>query len=337
VHSKISHVDFGQIDKSIKGILESFPPQFLNYLKENFEQNIFSFIGGAEPFTLDLKLVTDSEPITSALISYARKGESIIHKIIKEPFLRLYAPPTINKEIEKNIVDLSEELAIDKDILAKHWRQDILPHLTVCDVTDPEALSAAEALGIRHLSDVPFVALHFQLGTHGIVTKDRHITEHSTVRTWKISGMVGLTTVFKKGAFSFYIFYRVLPDVLSALFRIGTAILRTILEALVAVVSFFANLADRAVRDTPDWLKLVIGGILIGLIMVEKTRNIMIEGLKRLVEAIAKFAHEVYDAMGNLLEKLAPLVRLAFTVLACLLDSYQETIRQLHSLGELNV
>jgi|GEM_PF-3286016 len=63
----------------------------------------------------------------------------------------------------------------------------------------------------------------------------------------------------------------------------------------------------------------------------------MIEGLKRLGEAIAKFANEVYDAMRNLLEKLAPPVRLALTVFACLFDGYQETIRQLHALGELSV
>ena len=67
-----SSLNFQEIDRSIEGILKDIPPQLLNHLKRNFEQNISSFIGGS--FKLELRLVVDSSSVISNLISFVKKG-----------------------------------------------------------------------------------------------------------------------------------------------------------------------------------------------------------------------------------------------------------------------
>lgn len=329
-----SPVNFQEIDRSVEGILKDIPPQLLNHLKRYFEQNISSFIGGS--FKLELRLVVDSSSVISNLISFAKKGQSILHKLIKEPFLRLYAPSTLKEEVEKNIPEISKKKKLDKLLLMKTWRMDILPKITVLDPADFKAMfKGFLVVGMRDVTDVPFVALHFQLGTHGVITKDKDIIEQPVVRTWRIRRVGGLITVFKKGAFSFFIYSKVLPNVLYAVFKIGVAVLRIVFEILAKIIQFFTNLAIGAVRaisKLPDWAQLLVGIAAIVLILEERTRNLAVEFLKRVGEAIFKFASEVYTAIKTLLETLAPLVQIALTVLAYLFNSYQQTVKQLRAL-----
>ena len=145
----------------------------------------------------------------------------------------------------------------------------------------------------------------------------------------------GVITVFKKGAFSFFIYSKVLPNILLGLFKIGVAILRTILEILARIVQFLANLVGGTIRTVsrlPDWAQLLIGIASVILILHEKTRKIATDFLKKLGEAIFEFASQAYSALEDLLEALAPLVQISITALAYLFNSYQETINQLQAL-----
>ena len=329
-----SPVSFQEIDKSIEGILKDIPLQLLSYLKRNFEQNISTFIGGS--FKLELRLVVDSSSVISNIISFAKKGQSVLHKLIKEPFLQLYAPSTLKKEVEGNIAEISKKKRLDKELLMKTWRMDILPRITILDPSDFEAMfKGFLVVGRRDITDVPFVALHFQLGTHGVITKDKDIMEQPVVRTWRIRRVGGLITVFKKGAFSFFIYSKVLPNILYAVFKIGVAVLRIVFEILAKIIQFFINLASgvvKAISKLPVWAQLLVGIAAIILILEERTRNLAVEFLKRVGEAIFEFASEVYTVMKNLLESLAPLVQITLTVLTYLFNSYEETIKQLRAL-----
>jgi len=326
--------NFQEIDRTIEEILEGISPDFLRLLKRNFERNISNFIQGS--FKLELKLVCDSSSAISSLISFARKGKSLLHRLIKEPFLRLYAPETLKIEVEKGIIEIAKKHNLDKKTLQHTWRRDILPRIRILKPTDFKALfKGFLAVGMRDVTDVPFVALNLQLGAHGVITYDKDIIEQPVVKTWRMGRVGGLITVFKKGAFSFFIYSKVLPNILLGLFKIGVAILRTILEILARIAQFFANLVGgtiRAVSRLPDWAQLLIGIAIAILILQEKTRKIATDFLKELGEAIFGFASQVYSALKDLLEALAPLVQISIAVLAYLFDSYQETINQLQAL-----
>jgi len=330
--------DFQTIDRSIETFLKDIPHNFLVYLKENFEQHLPIIMGGT--FKLESRLVIDSSSVISSLISFARKGESILHKIIKEPFLRLYAPSALEMEVEKNMIKVSKKMKLSKELLMKTWRQEILPRITVLDPIEFKALFRGfSTVGERDMTDVPFVALHFQLGTHGIITKDKDIIEQPIVRTWRVRGVESLVTVYKKGAFSFFIFSKVLPNIFYAICEIGVAILRIVLEILSKIIQFFSNLAKsgiEALSRLPDWAK-ILGIVLAGigtaiLILNDEAREMAAALLKKVGETLAKFASEVYNTIGTLLEKLAPIIGMTLTTLTCLFNSYQKALEHLHTL-----
>lgn len=330
--------DFQAIDRSIEKFLKGVPHNFIAYLKRNFERHLPIFMGGT--FRLESRLVIDSSSVISSLISFARKGESILHKIIKEPFLRLYAPSTLEREVEKNITKVSKEMRIAKELLMKTWHHDILPEITVLDPVEFRALfQGFSIVGGRDITDVPFVALHFQLGAHGIITRDKDIIEQPKVRTWRVRGVESLVTVFKKGAFSFFIFSKMLPKIFYAIFQIGVAILRIVLEILDRIIQFFSSLMEsgiEALSKLPDWAK-ILAGVLAGigiaiLILKEEAREVAATILKKVGEALVKFASEVYNVIETLLEKLAPLIRIALTTFTYLFNSYQQALEQLNTL-----
>jgi len=327
-------LNFQEIDRSLENILGDMPPEFISGLKSNFERNIRSFVGGS--VKLELRLVVDSNSVISNLLGFAKTGESVLHKLIHEPFLRLYAPSTLQKEVEENLGQICAEKKLDENRLITTLRRDILPKITILDPTQFSALlSSYLVVGMRDLTDVPFVALHFQLGTHGIITRDKDITEQPRVKTWQLRRVGNVIMVFKKGVFSFLVYSKLLPNVLLSVFKIATAVLRAALEVLIKIVRFFVNLAEgtvKAISKMPDWAQLLLIIAAVVIIFEEKARNALMNFLKEVGEMIFKFASEVYSQIKNLLQALAPFVHYALNILAYLFNCYQETMNQLRSL-----
>jgi len=289
---------------------------------------------------LESRLVIDSSSVISNLISFVKKGDSILNKIIDDPFLQLYAPSDLETEVENGLLKVSKDLKLDYELLKKNWHEKILPKIIIESPSNSTALSRGYSLvGERDVSDVPFVALNFQLGAHGIITKDKDIIEQSVIKTWRIRGVKKVITVFRKGSFSFFIFSKALPNILNVIFNIGVAILRVILEILGIIIQFFSNLATSGIEvlsELPKWGKILLAILIgIGLALValnEEARETIARIVGRIGEALSRFATEVQHIIKELLEKVAPLIQITLTTLSCLYVNYQETIEQLNSL-----
>ncbi len=324
------------IDKSIEGILDDLPNECLSYLKENFEQNISNFVGSS--LKLELNLVVDSSSVIPNLLYFAKKGESFLHKLIKEPFLHLYAPSVLIDEVERRIPELSIKKS-QKELIMKTWISDILPKIKILNRMDLNTLfEGFFIIGERDQNDVPFVALNLQLKAHGIITKDPDIIEQPEVRTWRIKGVSSLISVFKKGTFSFFIVSKVLPNILKSIFKLGVAILRVMLEVLGEITQFVAGLVGgtiKAISKLPTWIQLMFGLGVLTLVFVKKTRNLVLDIVKGIGEGLAKFASDLFRVFRELLVQLAPLINITIVFLSYLFDSYQETVKQLSSLGSV--
>ncbi len=328
-----SQVNLQKIDKSIEGILEDLPNDCLSYLRENFEQNISNFVGSS--LKLELNLVVDSSSVIPNLIYFAKNGESFLHKLIKEPFLHLYAPSALKEEVERRIAELSIKTRL-KELIMKTWTTDILPKIKILNLTDLKTLFEGYfVIGKRDPNDVPFVALNLQLKAHGIITKDPDMIEQPEVRTWRIKGVSSLISVFKKGSFSFFIISKVLPNIVKSILKLGVAILRVMLEVLGEITQFVVGLVSgtiKAISKLPTWLQLLFGLGVLALVFVKKTRNLALDILKGIGEVLVKFASDFFRVFRELLVQFAPLINITIVFLSYLFDSYQETVKQLSSL-----
>jgi len=330
--------DFQSIDKSLENFLKGIPRNLVLYLKQSFEQYLPTITKGS--VKLESILVIDSSSVIANLIVFVKTGDSLLNKIIADPFLQLHAPSDLEREVEKGIEKVSKKLKLNIELLRKNWRENILPKIIIDSTSHSAAISQGYSLvGNRDESDVPFVALNFQLGAQGIITKDKDMIEQPVIRTWSLLGVKKLITVFRKGSFSFFIFSKALPSILKAIFYIGIAILRVMLEILDNIIQIFSNLAASGIETLsklPDWCKILLAfaGIAIGVIVVlnEEAREIIAKTVGKIGEALSRFATDVQMIIKEMLEKIAPLAQITLTTLSCLYANYQKTIEQLNSL-----
>ena len=330
--------DFQSIDESLENFLKDVPRNLVLYLKQSFERYLPTIMKGA--VKLESMLVIDSSSVIANLIAFVKTGDSLLNKIIADPFLQLHAPPNLEREVEKGIEKVSKKLKLDIELLRKNWCENILPLIIIDSTSNSTAISQGYSLvGNRDESDVPFVALNFQLGAQGIITRDKDMIEQPVIRTWRLLGVKDVITVFRKGSFSFFIFSQALPSILKVIFNIGIAILRVMLEILCNIIQSFSQLVTSGIESLsklPDWFKilLTLAGITIAVIVAlnEDAREFIAKNVRKIGEALSRFATDVQKIIKEMLEKIAPLVQTSLTTLSCLYTNYQKTIEQLNSL-----
>lgn len=335
---KLQGIDLQKIDKSLEKVMEGVPPQLLLYLKKNFQQNIAYFLGHSTK--LELNIVVDSSSVIADLLSMVKKGQSKLHQLMQEPFVRFYAPTVLKAEVEEKMSDISEKKKIDREVLMETWQKEFLPNI---DLREPKDLMAwikgFITVGRRDEKDIPFVALHFELRSEGIISRDKDIIEQPKVRVWKLGRLGNVVTLFKKGSFSFFIVANLFPKIFYMLFQIGVAILRALVEIIATFITILSSIAKgtiEAISKLPDWAQIILG-VLLGFaalvfVMHDKTRNAALEFFEAASEAFSQFASKLYEDIRSLLTMLAPIANIAIMLLAYLFKTLDETITQIQTM-----
>lgn len=322
-----------EVDESIEHVLEGIPPSMLIYFKEHFEKNVSQMIRRSAQ--MELRLVVDASTVISELISFVKKGSSLLFELSLEPFIKLYAPHKIIEEVEEELPRIADEQDLDLNFLTDSWRK-LLSRIKIMTPADMEArLEGYRLVGARDVEDVPYLALTFSFETHGIITRDKDIIEQPEIRTWKIGKVKSVVTIFKKGSFSFFVTSHLLLPMFQLVFKISVSILRVILEVIKVVIQFFGNLiagAIKAISRLPDWLKLLIGLTTLVMILHYRTREAMIDCIKKIGKAIGDFMLQLYGSIKDLIAKIAPLIQITVITLHVLYSYMDQAILQLQSL-----
>lgn len=330
----LSIPDIGRIDKSLEDIVSGVPPQLFHYFRLYFQKNLASGLG--KDVEMDLRLVIDTSSVLSELISYVKTGKSVLHEIAQGAFISFYAPSKLITEVEEKIPEVSRKNKIDQNRLTQAWQIYFRPRIIVCDPRSfLDSLFGYFIVGKRDIEDVPFVALTFSLKTHGIVTRDKDITEQPVVRTWQMGGVKRLITIFKKGSFSFFMSAQFIVPLFRVLFQMGIVVLRSLVDLAVKAIQFLTGLVRGVIREVgklPDWIKILLGIAVIAMLVNENFRKTTLDFLRKIGESIATFLVQVYNLVKSLLEKIAPYVEFTVNVLYVLFNSVNQAIVQLQSL-----
>jgi predicted nucleic acid-binding protein len=305
----------------------------LIYFKEHFEKNVSQMIG--RPAQMELRLVVDASTVISELIPFAKNGSSLLFKLSLEPFIKLYAPHKIIEEVEKELPRIADEQNLDLNLLTDSWRK-LLSRIKIMTPADMGAwLEGYRLVGARDIEDVPYLALTFSFETHGIITRDKDIIEQPEIRTWKIGRVKSVVTIFKKGSFSFFVTSHLLLPMFQLVFKISVSILRVFLEVANAVIQFFSDLIAgviKAVSRLPDWLKLLMGLATLAMILYDRTREAMIDFIRKIGKAIGDFMFQLYESIKGFIATIAPLIQITVTILHVLYSHIDQAILQLQSL-----
>ncbi len=313
--------------------VSDIPPSLSSYLKREFEKNLPSLLGRS--VKMELALVVDASQIIAEVLSLVRKGQSLLSKIATEPFLRLYAPPALETEMEREIPKVAEKVKMDPQTLLMAWRSTFKPIIHIAKPDQIALFSGYLVLGKRDPSDVPYLALALRFEMQGVVSRDADILDQGVVRTWKIGRVKKVVTIMKRGSLMFVVSSQIVIPALIILFEIALSFIRAIFEIALEIAAYVGSILRRAfgaIERSPTWVQVAVGLAVIFILLWEKSRNKIAEVVGVIANAFAEFFDQLTSALRNFIEFLAPFAGLTLVALAFLFEGISQAIEEIRSI-----
>ena len=302
-------------------------------------QYIFS-----EECQFQIELVIDSNIVFSEVRAIMRGKPSFLKTIIKNPFLKLFAPPEIVDEVNG---------AIEEDLPKKFNRNDakelafeLISQIEVLEGQRLEAwVKSSILIGKRDQKDVPFLSLAFSLRAHGIITKDRDFEEQNEVRLWELGETGRMVSDFNKGSVSFFLLGTLLPNVLQFCYWLCISFFKFVIEVINGIISVAIALVRGGVEGLsriPPWLSItVIGGFAFTMIVSEKARkkvgnffSILGEIALEVYSKIKKVFSSIIDGIKLFIQFIEPFIILVISAIGYLFNCAIELIGKIEELEE---
>lgn len=317
--------DVSEVDKKLNRVIQNLDTSFLQYCKSYFEENLLYFYGNK----LELTLIVDANIIISEALAYVKNNKSFLLNLSKSLFLKLLAPSWLKQELERKIPEVSRQNEIDENKLRSVVSM-LSEKISIVEVNEMAYQIAFAKIGQRDEKDVPYVALYFSVKSHGILTKDKDITDIQEIKTWVRPGIAGkVVSIFERGAFSFLLVGKGVPTVFRFLYETFVIILRSVWEVVkmvtTAIYSFIRE-GFKTVSRFPDWIKVLIGTGVILLILWDRSREVIFNTLQSFVQGVVSVLTWFYDITKSILNFIAPLIEGGLTFLAFLFTKIDETI-----------
>lgn len=315
-----------EINKDIARLVKSLDPSARQYCKEYLEKNLQHLLENK----LEMSLIVDANAVISDALAYVEKGKSFLMEISKSPFLKMRAPDWLKQELDKKIPEIAGKRKISEEEFRKAVF-DILEKVELEYLTDSSAYFAAcLKVGYKDPKDVPYVALYFSVKSHGILTKDRDITNLSGIKTWEKPGQVGkIIGIFEEGAFSFLVIGEGLAPVLRFLFETFITVLSSIWEIIKSLGNAIYSLVNGVVKtisNFPEWVKTLLLAAGVIVIHNDRVRTVIVDALNTLAQEIASVLTWFCNAIKSLLTIIAPFVEIAVAILMPFFSKIGRTI-----------
>jgi phage-related protein len=235
--------------------------------------------------------------------------------------------------MENKIPEIAKEKILDVSLMKEIWYNDIKPKINTIENIDESFNDYGyNILGQRDPKDIPFVALYFQLSSHGIITRDKDISSQHTIKTWVLSDVSKIITVLKKGVFCFYIQAAALPRALNVLFQMIFSILKTILELISTIVFFIIKIIKgviTTIAQLPSWVQIALGVIFLAAIFNESIRKAIIDVLNNTKESLINSFTTIYEWVKPILDTLVLIIGYALYTLVPIYIAFNDAINQI--------
>ena len=206
------------------------------------------------------------------------------------------------------------------------------------DIGNASWHKAKSRLQERDPKDIAFVALNFSLRTHGVLTRDKDISDQKEINTWALADAGEVITEMGKGTFSFGILNVSLPAFWELIYGIITAVWSIFLETIKEMTALFASILAGgvlALAKLPPELVIVAMVVVFLVLMVDDARNKAGELIKVVWLAVKKFIgfiieifKAIWETLKAIYEGLKPVFEVSLQLLAYfVLQSGQMLIR----------
>ena len=325
---------YKQANFVLEKMSSDLPEDMKNQISQYFKENVSTLL--SENINPELVLILDTNAVIEGIIGYIKRGTSTLIDILKIPFLKIYAPTRLKEEMNKHIKKIATSYNYDVDKIREIWELNILSKIKIINDIDDIYYNYGDSLiGERDKKDVEYAALFFQLNAHGIITKDKDLTSNPELRTWRLSETITLTTKIYKGIFSFYIKSKLIPEGLNYTFKIIFDILKTIFNLIVTILNYSYKVFKGIVTDIsklPKWILISLRIITIGVILNEKTRNIIINITIKIKNSLIKYLKSIYEWFKPIIKESSKIIQISIDVSTDLFKVIDDSIDELNVL-----
>jgi len=331
-----------ELDKLFTDFIHNLPNELVNYVKTKILETKAFFKNSS----FQLELVADTNIIFSEVRSLMVNGSSFFLKIADNPFIKVYAPSQIRQELYEKI-----KLKFPKDSKTKNFdikdclaKADLfLSKITIRDdITTASWYKAKSYLQERDAKDISFVALHFTLKTHGVLTKDKDISDQEEIKTWKLGEAGKVITEINKGTFSFLILNVSLPPIWEAIYGLVATIWATFIEIVEGLITLFSAVLTRsvsAIANMPPELALITGIAAIFIMVADELREkvgeffkMLWEQIKKFIRAIREIFKAIWETLKEIFEALKPVFNVSLELLTYLVLQSVQSMQRLDQL-----
>lgn len=331
-----------KVDEFFTSFIHQIPIELNKYIKTKILETKTIFTKSS----FQLELVVDTNIIFSEVRSLMTSGSSFFSRISQNPFLKIYAPSTLQEElIEKIKVKFpkdkkTKDLNIDECIMKAHL---ILSKIEIRDDIKPSSWDRAKnILEKRDVKDISFLALNFSLRTHGIITRDKDISDQREVKTWTLSDAGQVITEVNKGSFSFLILNESIPSIFEMVYSLATSVWATFIEIVEGFIVLFSSVLTKSIQsiaNLPPELAIIIGIALVAILLADEARNkigeflkIVWEEIKKLLAIIKEILKAIWESLKELFEALKPFFNATLDIFTYLLMQSSQAMVRLEKL-----
>ncbi|GAB4450325.1 MAG: hypothetical protein OHK0036_08770 [Bacteroidia bacterium] len=330
------------MDKYLAEVIQKLPNHFFAYIKQKLLETKTFF----KESKFQIELVVDTNILLSEVRGLMLYKKSFLLSIVDNPFIKLYSPQTIKKELYEKIDKQFPKQKKTKNLDLNECKRQadiLLSKISLLNKVDEDAYQKAKTqMGRRDEKDVPFLAVHFSIKSHGILTKDKDFTEPKETRIWKLADVGQVLTEIKKGTFSFFVMNTSLPPILYFIYRLIASIWAIIIEIVAGFVKVFASILQGSIEGLsklPHGLLGVVGfGLLIVLLLDELREKVggflkkVWGGIKEIIKGLKEFFNAIWESLKTIWEALKPFVRVSLQLFTFLANSSKKLILQLETL-----
>jgi len=323
---------FEDVDAKIAKIVKDLGDGFSNDFKQFFD----GFFLSVYKSKLELNIIIDANIILSDAYAYIRFGNSYLLNLLKSPFIKVFSPQWLDKELNKKIPEFSK----DKGLKIEEFRAAV-EKLSAGVIRIPEIKPHVSNVLLRIINerdskDLPYIALYIEKNFHGILTNDKDIKGMPNVRTWSRPGDLGkIVRIFENGAFAYAVIGQ-LPTVATVMSEICLLILKEVWKIIKFILTMLIEAGTNALSmllNSPDWLKVaaLVGGIV--LLFSDKSRELIAEILNSIEIWAIEFLKWLYEGLKSVLSALSQVSVIASDVITALFLEVERAIKYYEELS----
>lgn len=331
------------VETFMNEVKSKFAPFVINFLRSSSNQDLGYL---KEVLNFRLKLVIDNN-ILFAEINGLIKGNKAVencffYQLALNPSIDFFAPPFLKEEI---LTKIDEKFKTEDKPVAVDFAKKLLGKIKIKEAQWVEDwIKAKRKIGHRDPDDIPYLALCFDLKSHGIMSNDKIFAEEQKeFKAWNIKETGRITAEYNEGMISFF-FLGHIPNIATVIYDFMSAFFISVFELVGDFIKIATGILTEGVSylaKIPSELLLLFGGLfLIAYLTMQEVQNgvnrafenlksyllSLIERLKIWFEKLSEFIIKIYEI-------LAPFVKNAFYFLSYLLVN---TIQVVDNIQEID-